>query len=107
MHDELVTNSSSLHLHFPFTLPPSPPLPFILSPPPWVEVSPRWHHRCTRPDKVTHGCCRQEIIEKLLGQVVRLSQHKFASNVIEKCLQCGDPAGRQVCSYTQVTLQQH
>lgn len=41
-------------------------------------------------------CYRQEIIEKLLGQVVRLSQHKFASNVIEKCLQYGDSASRQV-----------
>lgn len=44
-----------------------------------------------------HVCCRQEIIEKLVGQAVRLSQHKFASNVIEKCLQFGDSAGRQVC----------
>lgn len=42
--------------------------------------------------------CRQEIIEKLHGQVVRLSQHKFASNVIEKCLQYGDSNSRQVRS---------
>jgi len=42
--------------------------------------------------------CRQEIIEKLHGQVVRLSQHKFASNVIEKCLQYGDSNSRQVSS---------
>ena len=44
-------------------------------------------------------CCRQEIVEKLVGQAVRLSQHKFASNVVEKCLQFGSPAGRQVCSH--------
>lgn len=42
--------------------------------------------------------CRQEIIEKLHGQVVRLSQHKFASNVIEKCLQYGGSNSRQVIS---------
>ncbi|DBA84677.1 TPA: hypothetical protein ACH3X1_006032 [Trebouxia sp. C0004] len=43
-----------------------------------------------------HGpaSARQEIIEKLHGQVVRLSQHKFASNVIEKCLQYGDSNSR-------------
>ncbi len=45
------------------------------------------------------GCVgRKEIIEKLLGQVVRLSQHKFASNVIEKCLQYSDSDTRQVIS---------
>lgn len=42
---------------------------------------------------------RQEIVQKLAGQAVRLSQHKFASNVVEKCLQFGDPAGRQVCNH--------
>ena len=47
--------------------------------------------------------CRQEIIEKLHGQVVRLSQHKFASNVIEKCLQYGDSNSRQVSSLCLTT----
>ena len=31
-----------------------------------------------------------------MGQIVQLSQHKFASNVVEKCLQYGQPEGRQV-----------
>ena len=48
------------------------------------------------PDYSVDVLCRQEIIEKLHGQVVRLSQHKFASNVIEKCLQYGDSNSRQV-----------
>lgn len=33
---------------------------------------------------------RSQIIKKLSGQVVPLCQHKFASNVIERCLQYGD-----------------
>ena len=34
------------------------------------------------------------IITRLAGQIVVMSQHKFASNVIEKCLQFGGPAQR-------------
>ncbi|ERN12505.1 pumilio homolog 5 [Amborella trichopoda] len=37
---------------------------------------------------------RSQIISKLNGQVVQMSQHKFASNVIEKCLEYSDPAER-------------
>jgi pumilio RNA-binding family len=30
------------------------------------------------------------IIQKLKGQVLQMSQHKFASNVVEKCIQFGN-----------------
>lgn len=33
---------------------------------------------------------RHLIINKLSGNIVQLSQHKFASNVVEKCLEYGD-----------------
>jgi pumilio RNA-binding family len=33
---------------------------------------------------------RNQIISKLAGQVVTMSQNKFASNVTEKCFQHGD-----------------
>lgn len=33
---------------------------------------------------------RSKIINKLKGHIVQLSQHKFASNVVEKCLEYGD-----------------
>jgi pumilio RNA-binding family len=39
---------------------------------------------------------RKEIITKLAGQIVQMSQHKFASNVVEKCLEFGGPAERQI-----------
>lgn len=39
---------------------------------------------------------RSLIIRKLSGHVVQLSQHKFASNVIEKCLEHGGPAEREL-----------
>jgi hypothetical protein len=39
---------------------------------------------------------RKEIITKLAGQIVQMSQHKFASNVVEKCLAFGGPAERQI-----------
>ncbi|KAL8265333.1 hypothetical protein R6Q59_023463 [Mikania micrantha] len=39
---------------------------------------------------------RSQIIHKLAGHVVKLSQHKFASNVIEKCLEYGDEAARKI-----------
>ncbi|KAK7265235.1 hypothetical protein RJT34_32851 [Clitoria ternatea] len=39
---------------------------------------------------------RSQIINKLSGHVVQLSQHKFASNVIEKCLEYGDATERQL-----------
>ncbi|XP_073392002.1 pumilio homolog 1, partial [Physcomitrium patens] len=37
---------------------------------------------------------RSEIITKLAGQIVQMSQHKFASNVVEKCLHHGGPVER-------------
>lgn len=39
---------------------------------------------------------RSQIVQKLAGHVVQLSQHKFASNVIEKCLEYGDSTARGV-----------
>lgn len=39
---------------------------------------------------------RSQIIKKLAGQVVQMSQHKFASNVIEKCLEYGNSAERDI-----------
>lgn len=38
---------------------------------------------------------RTDIINKLTGQIVHMSQQKFASNVIEKCLTFGTPEERQ------------
>ena len=38
---------------------------------------------------------RSAIIKKLTGQIVQMSQQKFASNVIEKCLTFGTPVDRQ------------
>jgi hypothetical protein len=32
---------------------------------------------------------RERIVNRLRGDVLKFSQHKFASNVIEKCLICG------------------
>ncbi|XP_058068357.1 pumilio homolog 5-like isoform X3 [Magnolia sinica] len=39
---------------------------------------------------------RSQIITKLAGHVVHMSQHKFASNVIEKCLEHGDSTEREL-----------
>ncbi|XAR63731.1 hypothetical protein NMG60_11023772 [Bertholletia excelsa] len=39
---------------------------------------------------------RSQIISKLSGCVVQMSQHKFASNVVEKCLEHGDHASREM-----------
>lgn len=39
---------------------------------------------------------RSAIIKELTGQIVQMSQQKFASNVIEKCLSFGTPTERQV-----------
>jgi pumilio RNA-binding family len=39
---------------------------------------------------------RKEIITKLAGQIVQMSPHKFASNVVEKCLEFGGPAECQI-----------
>lgn len=39
---------------------------------------------------------RNQIIEKLAGQVVSMSQNKYASNVIEKCFQCAGPTHRDL-----------
>lgn len=38
---------------------------------------------------------RSAIIKKLTGQIVQMSQQKFASNVIEKCLAFGTPEERE------------
>lgn len=39
---------------------------------------------------------RSQIISKLSGHIVQLSQHKFASNVVEKCLEYGDASEREL-----------
>lgn len=39
---------------------------------------------------------RLQIIDKLAGKVVQLSQHKYASNVVEKCLEHGDSVERDL-----------
>ncbi|KAL6585302.1 hypothetical protein OROMI_004591 [Orobanche minor] len=39
---------------------------------------------------------RSWIISKLCGKIVQMSQHKYASNVVEKCLELGDAAQRQL-----------
>lgn len=39
---------------------------------------------------------RSQIVHKLSGHVAQLSQHKFASNVIEKCLEYGDSTARGI-----------
>ncbi|KAL4564388.1 hypothetical protein LXL04_028452 [Taraxacum kok-saghyz] len=39
---------------------------------------------------------RSRIVQKLGGHIVQLSQHKFASNVIEKCLEYGDSGTREI-----------
>lgn len=39
---------------------------------------------------------RSQIIGKLTGNIVQLSQHKYASNVVEKCLEYGDSAEREL-----------
>jgi pumilio RNA-binding family len=39
---------------------------------------------------------RSSIIKEFTGQIVQMSQQKFASNVIEKCLSFGTPTERQL-----------
>jgi pumilio RNA-binding family len=39
---------------------------------------------------------RSIIITQLAGQIVKMSQQKFASNVVEKCLTFGNPEQRQI-----------
>lgn len=39
---------------------------------------------------------RSSIIKELAGQIVHMSQQKFASNVVEKCLSFGNPTERQL-----------
>lgn len=39
---------------------------------------------------------RSQIISKLTGKIVQLSQHKYASNVVEKCLEHADSAEREL-----------
>ena len=47
---------------------------------------------------------RREIITKLAGQIVAMSQHKFASNVVEKCLEHGGPKERQILLHEMLGL---
>jgi hypothetical protein len=39
---------------------------------------------------------RSAIIKELAGKIVQMSQQKFASNVVEKCLTFGGPTERQI-----------
>ena len=39
---------------------------------------------------------RSQIISKLTGKIVQMSQHKYASNVIEKCLEHGNASEREI-----------
>ena len=39
---------------------------------------------------------RSQIIRKLSGKIVQMSQHKYASNVVEKCLEYGDPTEQEL-----------
>lgn len=39
---------------------------------------------------------RSQIVSKLTGKFVRMSQHKYASNVVEKCLEHGDMTEREL-----------
>jgi pumilio RNA-binding family len=39
---------------------------------------------------------RTSIIRQLAGQIVKMSQQKFASNVVEKCLSFGSREERQI-----------
>ncbi|KAJ7962660.1 Pumilio [Quillaja saponaria] len=39
---------------------------------------------------------RRQIICKLSGKILEMSRHKYASNVIEKCLEHGDAADREL-----------
>ncbi|CAK7323765.1 unnamed protein product [Dovyalis caffra] len=39
---------------------------------------------------------RSQIISKLTGKIVQMSQHKYASNVVEKCMEHADAAEREL-----------
>jgi pumilio RNA-binding family len=39
---------------------------------------------------------RSQIIRNFTGTVVKMSQHKYASNVVEKCLEHGDTPEREL-----------
>ena len=43
-----------------------------------------------------HGKPHERAAEKLARQIVQMSQQKFTSNVIEKCLQFGGPTERHI-----------
>lgn len=62
-----------------------------------LESSSNWLLRIIFQHVLEHGNPneRSAIIKKLTGQIVQMSQQKFASNVIEKCLTFGTPAERQ------------
>jgi pumilio RNA-binding family len=55
----------------------------------WIVI---WQH------VLEHGKPHERcaVIKKLAGQIVKMSQQKFASNVVEKCLAFGGPADRQI-----------
>lgn len=44
-----------------------------------------------------HGEAKDKalVISKVKGHVLQLSKHKFASNVVEKCVAYGNPQDRQ------------
>ncbi len=39
---------------------------------------------------------KSTVLAKMKGQIVQLSQHKFASNVVEKCVEYGTPQERVI-----------
>lgn len=43
-----------------------------------------------------HGKRRDKssVVNKVRGQILQLAQHKFASNVVEKCVEYGTPQER-------------
>lgn len=55
-------------------------------------------YACYSQHVIEHGKPneRSAIISKLAGQIVKMSQQKFASNVVEKCLTFGGPEERQI-----------
>ena len=52
------------------------------------------NRRLNNGDDIRIVCCRVEIIHRLQSHIVELSTHKFASNVVEKCLEYGTRAQR-------------
>lgn len=46
--------------------------------------------------KMGKSHARSQIIKSFAGAVVRMSFHKYASNVVEKCLEHGDTTEREL-----------